>query len=46
MIKFILGFIVALAILNPETTKLWAGKTVDAVSDVAGYVSEKASDSE
>ena len=46
MIKFILGFIVALAILNPATTKVWAGKTVDTVSDVAGYVSEKVSSSD
>lgn len=46
MVKFALGFIVALAILNPDTTKVWASKTVDTVSDVATYISEKVSDSE
>lgn len=46
MIKFILGFIFALAILNTATTKVWAGKTVDTVSGVATYISEKVSDSE
>lgn len=46
MFKFALGFIFALIILNPSTAKEWAGKTVDTVSDIAGYVSEKVSDSD
>lgn len=46
MAKFVLGIIVALAIMNPDTAKSWASKTVDTVSDVATYIAEKVSDSE
>jgi len=46
MVKFALGVLVALAFVFPDTTKAWADKTVDTVSDVATYIAEKVSDGE
>ena len=46
MIKFLLGALVALAIMNPDTTKAVASKTVDTIVGVTNYVAKKVSDGE